>query len=152
MRNKNNSKYIIIVGCGRLGAYLANRFSHAGHSVVVIDGNAESFEKLSLHFSGFKIEGDATELQVLKQAKIDRADLLLATTERDNINLMVAQVAQKIFKVPHVMARVYIPDRENIYRELGIETICPTTIIGDLVTDLYGEEFIQDRKSEGVSS
>ncbi|MBN1293862.1 MAG: TrkA family potassium uptake protein [Candidatus Latescibacteria bacterium] len=151
MLKKSNSKYIIIVGCGRLGSYLANRFSHTGHSVVVIDGKTESFEKLSLHFSGFKIEGDATELQVLKQAKIDRADLLLATTERDNINLMVAQVAQKIFKVPHVMARVYIPDRENIYRDLGIETICPTTIVGDLVADLYMEGLVHDRKNEGVS-
>jgi trk system potassium uptake protein TrkA len=138
---KNKRLYIIIVGCGRLGAYLANRFSRAGHSVVVIDGDAESFEKLSLHFSGFKIEGDATELQVLKQAKIDQADLLLATTDDDNINLMVAQVARKIFAVPRVMARVYTPDRENIYADLGIETICPTTIVGDLLADMYIEGF-----------
>ncbi len=147
----NKALYIIIVGCGRLGAYIANRFSLAGHSVVVIDDNAESFEKLSFHFSGFRVEGDATELQVLKQAKIDRADLLFATTEQDNINLMVAQVAQKIFKVPRVMARVYVPDRENIYRDLGIETICPTTIVGDLVADMYMEGFEGNEAQEGAS-
>jgi trk system potassium uptake protein TrkA len=134
---KNKRFYIIIVGCGRLGAYLATRFSHAGHSVVVIDINIESFERLSFQFSGFKLEGDATELQVLKQAKIDRADLLLAATEYDNINLMVAQEARKIFRVPRVMARVDEPDRENIYRDLGIETICPTTIVGELIPDMY---------------
>jgi len=143
--------YIIIVGCGRLGAYLANRFSHAGHSVVVIDQDMESFEKLSFHFSGFKMEGDATEVQVLKQAKIKNADLLLATTEHDNINLMVAQVGKKIFNVPRVMARVYIPDREDIYRELDIETICPTTIVGDLVADMYAASFFDDNLEEGTS-
>jgi trk system potassium uptake protein len=135
------SLHIYVIGCGKLGSYLANRFSHGGHSVVVIDENNKSFEKLSVHFSGFRIEGDATELQVLKQAKVDKADLLLATTDDDNINLMVAQVARKIFKVPRVMARVYIPGRENIYREMGVDTICPTTVIGDLVSDIYVEEF-----------
>ena len=148
---QRKSLYIIIVGCGRLGAYLANRFSHAGHSVVMIDDNAESFEKLSFHFSGFKLEGDATESQVLKQAKIDRANLLLATTEHDNINLMVAQVAKKIFNVPRVMARVYIPDRENIYMDLGIETICPTTIVGELVADMYMDEFTKKEQDERAS-
>lgn len=134
---KNKRFYIIIVGCGRLGTYLANRFSHAGHSVVVIDLDIDSFETLSSQFSGFKLEGDATELQVLKQAKIDRSDLLLATTEQDNVNLMVAQVAKKIFRVPRVIARVYAPDRENIYKDLGIETICPTTIVGELIPDMF---------------
>jgi trk system potassium uptake protein len=134
---KNKRSYIIIAGCGRLGAYLAARFSHAGHSVVVIDVNNESFDMLSFQFSGFKMEGDATELQVLKQAKIDHADLVLATTGQDNINLMVAQVAKKIFSVPRVIARVYIPDRESIYQKLGIETLCPTTIVGELVPNMY---------------
>jgi len=142
--------YVIIAGCGRLGAYLANRFSHEGHSVVVIDSKAEPFEKLSFHFSGFKIEGDATEIQVLKQAKIDRADLVLATTDCDNINLMVAQVARKIFGVPRVMARVYIPDRESIYNELGIETICPTTMVGDIVADMYMEGSKTEENYEGT--
>jgi trk system potassium uptake protein TrkA len=117
----------------------------------MIDSSPESFEKLSFHYSGFKIEGDATELHVLHQAKITRADLLLATTNHDNINLMAAQVAKKIFKVPRVMARVYIPDRENIYLDLGIETICPTTIIGDLIADMYMEGSIGDGAGERTS-
>ena len=140
--------YIIIVGCGRLGSYLANRFSYQGHSVVVIDSNPSSFDHLDLHFSGFKMEGDATELQVLKQAKIDKADLLLASTEDDNINFMVAQVAKKIFHVPSVMARVYVPDRESIYNELGIETICPTIIVGNMVVDLYADLALNVEKNK----
>ena len=138
--------YVLIVGCGRLGSYLANRFSYQGHYVVVIDCNPSSFDHLDIHFSGFKVEGDATELQVLKQAKIDKADLLLAITENDNINFMVAQVAKKIFHVPSVMARVDIPDRESIFNELGIETICPTIIVGNAVVDLYADMALKSDK------
>ena len=149
---RGKSLYIIIVGCGRLGSYLANTYSHYGHSVVIIDSNMESFARLRIQFSGFKLEGDATEVQILRQAKIDRADLLLATTEDDNINLMVAQVAKKIFHVPRVMARVYIPDRENIYSELGIETICPTTIVGDMIGDFYMEKDQNTIQSKGTQT
>lgn len=124
-------RFVIIVGCGRLGAYLANRLSRDGHSVVVIDISESAFEYLSAEYSGFRMEGDATELAVLKGAKIDKADLVIATTREDNVNLMVAQVAQKIFKVPKVIARVLEPRQEAIYRDLGIEAICPTLIAGD---------------------
>jgi trk system potassium uptake protein len=131
--------FIIIVGCGSSGAYLANRMSREGHSLVVIDSNSEAFENLSVAFSGFRVEGDATELAVLRQAKIDRADLVIAAATDDNVNLMVAQVAKKFFRVPRVIARAFKPDRENIYQALGIDAICPTTLFGDLVGDIYLE-------------
>jgi len=84
--------FIVIVGCGRLGSHLANQLSRAGHGVVVIDTNEHAFGNLSPEYSGFRVEGDATELAVLKQAKVNKADLVVATTRADNINLMVAQV------------------------------------------------------------
>ncbi len=124
-------KYIILVGCGRLGALLANRFSLQGHSLVVIDLKPESFEQLSSDFSGFTIEGDATELGVLTKAKIDRADAVFTITSNDNINLMVAQIAKDIYKVPTVMARVYDPRREIVYNNLNIRTLCPTRLAAD---------------------
>jgi trk system potassium uptake protein TrkA len=124
--------FIIIVGCGRLGSYLANRLSRDGHSVVVIDINESAFDALSAEYSGFRVEGDATEFAVLKEAKADEADLVIATTREDNVNLMIAQVARKLFRVPRVMARVFEPKREEIYRDLGIETICLTSIAGDV--------------------
>lgn len=127
----NKKLFIIIVGCGRLGSYLANRLSKDGHSVVVIDSREAAFENLSTEFSGFRIEGDATEIAVLKEAKAEKADLLIAATREDNVNLMVSQVAQKIFHVPKVMARVFELKREGIYRALGIETFCPTSLVGD---------------------
>ena len=69
---------------------------------------------------------------MLKQAKVDKADLVIATTQDDNVNLMVAQVAKAAFSVPRVLARVFEPKREAIYRRLGVETICPTTVAADL--------------------
>lgn len=124
--------YVIIIGCGRLGSYLANRLSHDGHSVVVIDLNDSALEALSAEYSGFRMEGDATEIDLLKQAKIDKADFFIATTGDDNVNLMVAQMAKKLFQVPRVIARVFQPKREKIYLDLGIETVCPTSIAADV--------------------
>lgn len=124
-------RYIIIVGCGRLGSLLANRLSREGHSIVVIDRNEAKFANLSSEFSGFRIQNDATEIDVLRQAKADRADSLIAATNLDNVNLMVAQTAQVVFGVPQVLARVFNPAREDIYKRLGIQVICPTKLSAD---------------------
>jgi trk system potassium uptake protein TrkA len=133
-------KYIVIVGCGRLGAHLANHLSRDGHSVVAIDTDERAFGNLSPEYSGFKVEGDATELAVLKHAKADQADLLIATTRDDNVNLMVAQVAKAQFGVPCVLARVFEPKREAIYRRLGVETICPTSVAAELFLKSVAKE------------
>lgn len=127
-----NSLYIVIVGCGRLGAHLANQLSRDGNSVVVIDRDETTFNHLSSGFSGFRIGGDATQMAVLKEAKLNKADIFIATTHEDNVNLMVAQVARKIFSVPHVLARVFDPKREEVYAHLGIDTICPTSVAADM--------------------
>jgi trk system potassium uptake protein TrkA len=119
---------MVIVGCGRLGSLLAVELSRNGNMVVVIDKDDETFNELSSDFSGFRINGDAARMAVLKEAKLNDADLLIATTHDDNVNLMVAQAARKLFHVPHVLARVFDPKREEIYAQLGIDTICPTSV------------------------
>jgi trk system potassium uptake protein TrkA len=121
-------RYVVIVGCGRLGSILANRLSRQGSSVVVVDRDVAAFQNLSTEFSGFQVTGDAAELAVLRQAKIEEADCLLAVTRHDNVNLMVAQVARTIFGVSKVIARVFDPSREAVYRRFEIETICPTLL------------------------
>jgi trk system potassium uptake protein TrkA len=127
-----NDRYIVVVGCGRLGSYLANSLSRAGNSVVMIDREEANFNDLSPDFSGFKVNGDATQVAVLKEAKLNKADVIIATTHEDNVNLMVAQVAQKIFNVPHVLARVFDPRREEVYAQLKVETISPTTLAAEM--------------------
>lgn len=124
-------KYIIVVGCGRLGSILANRLSKDGHSVVVIDRDANAFRKLSAEFSGYRIHSNTVEIAALREAQIDRADCLLATTDQDNVNMMVAQIARTIFHVPVVLARAYEPAHEFIYHELDVKIISPTHLAAD---------------------
>jgi trk system potassium uptake protein TrkA len=124
----SRSLYIVIAGCGRLGSLLANNLSKQGHSVVVIDRNEAKFAGLNAEFSGFTIAGDAVETEVLRRAKSSQADCFLATTNRDNVNLMLAQVARTVFKVPLVIARIFDPAHEAVYQQLGIATISPTRL------------------------
>jgi trk system potassium uptake protein TrkA len=145
--SKSEKLYIVIVGCGRLGSHLANRLSRTGHSVVVIDKDGGAFDQLTAEFGGFHIEGNATEFAVLKQAKIDKADVVIAATHDDNLNMMVAQIAKKLFDIGKVMARVLDPTREEIYRELGIETVCPTVIAAELVVDAFVNK--DDKSGQG---
>lgn len=139
------SRYIIIVGCGRLGSILANLLSADGHQLVVIDSRPKAFEALSVEFSGFTIVGEAIEQETLKQAHIEKADYLFATTTEDNVNLMVAQIASKIFNVPHVVARIYDPARERVYRGFGMETISPTNLAAQAFLEIL-------QKKEGQQS
>lgn len=125
---KNKERYIIIVGCGRLGSHLANSLSKAEQSVVIIDQDKASFRKLDNSFSGFKLEADAIEIDTLENAKINRADVVVTATNDDNTNIMIAQIAKKIYNVPHVIARLAEPSRKEVYQELEIETICPTIL------------------------
>lgn len=125
--------FVIIVGCGRLGSYLANHLSEQGHSVVAIDQHDAAFEALSPEFSGFRLEGDATEFAVLREAEIAHADMVIVTTHNDNINLLVSQVAKKLFGVERVIARVFEPERELTYRDLGIDTFCPVVQVGEQI-------------------
>lgn len=120
--------YIVIIGCGRLGGLLANSLSGAGHSVVVVDHREAAFNKLTAEFSGFRIHADAAEMATLRATKVEQANCLLAATNKDNINLLVAQVARTTFAVPMVIARVHDPSYEALYRTLGVEIISPTQL------------------------
>jgi trk system potassium uptake protein TrkA len=136
--------YIVIVGCGRYGSLLADRLSCLGHSVVIIDRQKNAFKALSAEFSGFTITGDASELSILHMAKIDAADCLLSMCNEDTLNLMVTQTAKFIFGVPKVIARVYKPSYESIFRKFGIEIISPI----QLALEAFLQDLDLDRKPE----
>ena len=104
-KQHKNKDYTIIVGCGRLGASLASRFSEDGGNVLVIDEDKNSFRKLSPNYGGMVIQGDATEISVLKRAEIKNATSVIAVTNHDNTNVMVAQLAKELF---HKMAETII--------------------------------------------
>jgi trk system potassium uptake protein len=126
---------IVVVGCGRLGSHIADRLSRAGHEVIAIDNDGSAFDRLSPSFSGFRVTGDATEIAVLREARVQGADALLATTRDDNVNLMVTQVARHVLGVPFAAARVFEPSREATYKALGVETVCPTMLAAGVLLD-----------------
>lgn len=127
--------YVIIVGCGRVGSELAKLLSNEGHNVVIIDKNTVSFERLGGTFNGLTLIGNGFDLELLKQAGIEKADAFCAVTNGDNTNLISAQVAKKIFKVPKVLARVYDPQRAHIYAALGLDIISGTILFAAMLRD-----------------
>lgn len=117
---------VIIVGCGRVGSHLADALSADRHQVVVIDSKPASFGRLSRQFSGRMITGVGFDRDVLLQADIESTDALAATTDSDNVNIVVAVTAKETFHVPHVVARIYDSQAADIYRREGIPTVTPT--------------------------
>ncbi len=119
---------VLIVGCGRVGASLAQMMDADGHEVTVVDTNAAAFNRLGPGYRGQMILGSGIDEDVLRRAGIERADAFASVTEGDNRNLMAAQIAREIFHVRRVITRVNDPIRTTVYHELGLETICPTTM------------------------
>jgi trk system potassium uptake protein TrkA len=122
------NKYILIVGCGRFGASIAGIISGAGSDVVLIDKKKESFRKLSPAFSGFTIEGDGCDINVLKSGGIEKADIIIVATQNDNVNVMVSQIANKIFQIKEVYVRLYDPDKEILLDGYDVKKIYPARL------------------------
>jgi trk system potassium uptake protein TrkA len=120
--------YIVIMGCGRVGARVASELSRAGHEVTVLDLNASAFSRLDSDFRGSTLVGNGIDVDVLRNAGIERADAFAAVTQGDNRNVMASQMARHIFGVPKVVTRIYDPLRQETFEMLGIEAISPTVI------------------------
>lgn len=128
----------VIMGCGRVGAQLADMLDAEGHEVTVLDIDALSFKRLSSTFGGTALIGNGIDQEALKRAGIERSDVFVAVTQGDNRNIMAAQVAKHIFNVPRVICRIYDPLRQEIYEMLGIEALSPTTVFAQLLKDKIG--------------
>jgi trk system potassium uptake protein TrkA len=123
-------KYVI-VGCGRVGAAMAEALDNSGHEVIVLDLATRAFDRLSEEFKGQAVRGDGTDEDVLLKAGADGADVFLALTEGDNRNVMAAQVAMEKLSVGKAVAKINDPVRAAAYAELGIATVCRTTMLAD---------------------
>jgi trk system potassium uptake protein TrkA len=124
---------VVILGCGRVGATLATQLDQAGHSVSIIDISSDAFQRLSSKFKGNKIVGNGAQEDVLRRAGIEAADAFVAVTNGDNRNIMASQIAKEIFHIKKVVCRIYDPLRERTFGELGLEAICPTTVVADML-------------------
>jgi trk system potassium uptake protein TrkA len=130
--------FILIAGAGRVGSAVAKRALAAGHEVSVLDSDPLSHERLDKDQSttwedsgGRFTVSTALELDGLIEAGIEEANVFLAATRGDNTNLVIAQIAQKRFRVPRVVVRVADPGRAAWYAEQGLHTICPTQVAID---------------------
>ena len=133
--------FVIIAGSGRLGAGLAKALSAKGHDVVVV-GEERELARLGSDFDGVVIRGDPAEEDTLRKAGVDRAELVVAATADDNVNVLVVQIARRMYQVPLTLARITDPERESFYRGLGLATVCPTTTgINQMLGMIQGSQF-----------
>ena len=145
--------YTVIAGCGRLGAHLADTLSGRGENVLVIDSNQNAFRRLSSSFGGLVLTGDATDLDILHEARISDAVAVLAVTGSDNVNIMISQLARERFGVKKVIARLYDPDCARICREFGIAAVCPAAFSAGQIVDILFElsESALEPHGEGIA-
>jgi len=129
----------LIVGCGRVGSALAKYLDADGHEIIVVDENASAFKRLGQKFKGHVVVGTGIDYDVLKRAGAATADGFIAVTNGDNRNIMAALIAQRMFKIKRIVARIYDPPRGQMYRELGVQTVCPTTVGAKLIRDVLME-------------
>lgn len=125
--------HLIIGGCGRVGAELAEQLSRGAHDVVVVDRNEESFERLGTSFNGETLVGNATDKDTLVRAGIDYADGLVAVTASDNANLMTVEIARELFGVKQTVARLFNPAREDSYRKMGVHYVSGTRLVAKAI-------------------
>jgi trk/ktr system potassium uptake protein len=139
----------IILGCGRLGSRIADMLDSEGHEVVVIDLDPEAFEKLRPSFGGERIVGFGFDRHVFEQARLERADAFVAATTGDNRNIVAALAARRRFRVPKVVARIYDPDRAEIYLRQGIRTVSPVQWSAGRIRDILVHPTVETEREYG---
>jgi trk system potassium uptake protein TrkA len=115
--------HVVIMGCGRVGSTIAHTLEGRGHSVAVIDQNADAFRRLGADFGGLTVTGVGFDREVLIAAGIERAGAFAAVSSGDNSNIISARLARETFNVPRVVARIYDAKRAEVYERLGIPTV-----------------------------
>jgi trk system potassium uptake protein TrkA len=120
---EGSTVHVVIMGCGRVGSTLAHTLEARGHSVAVIDQNADAFRRLGPDFAGTTVTGIGFDDHVLREAGIERADAFAAVSSGDNSNIISARLARETFGVSRVAARIYDQRRAEVYERLGIPTV-----------------------------
>ena len=129
--------YVVIVGGGRIGRYVARDLVNKGHEVTVIELQGGRVESLVAETGVLVIEGDAADLRYLEQAHTERADVFVATTHEDDINLVACQLARIEFETKRVISRVNDPKNVEIFQVLGIEAVSSTRLISELIENEF---------------
>lgn len=130
---------VVIVGCGRVGAGLADELDRAGWQVLILDVSTAAFDRLPSSFGGTALRGDGTDEDTLRRAGAEDADLFLSLTEGDNRNVMAAQMAAEALGARRTVAKINDPVRAEAYAHLGISSLCRTNLMMSAVLGAVGQ-------------
>src|SRR6266566_51682 len=125
----------IIIGCGRVGSTVAKRLAAEGWDVTAIDEKESALSRLGENWAGGFVVGHGMDTDVLREAGIGEADAVVVSTDGDNTNIVIGQVAQKRFGIDCTVVRILDPARAEFYTERGLRTVCPTSTAIDVLTE-----------------
>ena len=130
--------YVIIVGAGRIGVSLTRWLLRAGHEVALVDRDPARCSAAEDELGSVSVVGDGTEAGVLTKAGVNRADIVVATTNLDDVNLVVCQLAAHQFGVNQTVGLVNISEHERLFDILGVGKVINTTdvILGSIQNSL----------------
>jgi trk system potassium uptake protein TrkA len=141
---------LIVIGCGRVGSTVAKRFAAQGWDVTAVDENESALNRLGEDWTGGFIVGHGMDAAVLRKAGIEEADSVVVSTDGDNTNLVIGQVAQKRFGIECTVVRILDPARADFYRERGLRTICPTSTAIDALSEAVRTCAVPQREEASV--
>ena len=139
----------LIIGCGRVGSTIALQLHKEGWEVTVVDESEDALSRLGENWPGSFLVGHGMDTDLLREAGIEEMDAVIASTDGDNTNIVIGQVAQKRFGIQCVVARILDPARADFYAARGLRTVCPTKTAIDTLTGVSG---LAGRSPGGSSS
>ena len=125
----------LIIGCGRVGSTIALQLHKEGWEVTVVDESEDALSRLGENWPGSFLVGHGMDTDLLREAGIEEMDAVIASTDGDNTNIVIGQVAQKRFGIQCVIARILDPARADFYAARGLRTVCPTKTAIDTLTE-----------------
>lgn len=131
---------VLVIGCGLLGRKIARTMDRMGWDVSAMDEHESDLELLAEDFGGVTFRGFPMDLRNLREAGIESCDAVAVTTSDDNLNITVAQIARDYFGIQNVVARVSDPEREQIFENMGLRTVCPTNLTGETIINVLTNE------------
>lgn len=131
---------VLILGCGRVGRYLASYFAEKGDDVTVVDRDASTFSGIPRDANIRTLQGLGTDVDTLRSAGVEAADAVLAVMDSDDANFMAALAAKDIFQVPRVVAGVRNPHRERLFDAFGIASVSPLTLGAKRIIEVISQQ------------
>jgi len=141
---------LLVIGCGRVGSTIAKRFAAEGWDVTAIDEKESALNRLGEDWTGGFVVGHGMDTAVLREAGIEDADSVVVSTDGDNTNLVIGQVAQKRFGIECTVVRILDPARADFYRERGMRTVCPTSTAIDALSEAVRTCAVPQREEANV--